>query len=224
MFDLVAFGVFPYVAFALAIAVGLYRYFRDRFTFSSFSSEFLEKRQLFWGSVPWHYGIVILLIGHLIGLAFSGAVASFNSDPARLYALEITALGLGLFALLGVCLLIVRRLIVPHLRGVTTIADAFLLFTLLVQVVTGIYTAIFERWGTAWYLSNAVPYLVSILKLSPEVQYAATLPLVTQIHVLNAWVLVAFFPFSRLVHIFTLPVTYLWRPYQTVVWNRRPYR
>jgi nitrate reductase gamma subunit len=221
MFDLLLYGVWPYVAFALAIAGGLYRYYRDRFSYSSFSSQLLEQRLLFWGSVPWHYGIIILLIGHLIGLAIPGAVAAFNGQPPRLYVLEITAFGLGLFALLGIVMLVARRLRVPAARVVTTRMDAVLLALLLFQVVLGLYTALFLRWGSWWYLSNAVPYLSSLLRLNPDVQYAATLPLATQLHTINSFLLVAIFPFSRLVHIFTIPITYLWRPYQTVIWNLR---
>ncbi len=224
MFNTFLFVALPYVAIALAVSVGLYRYFRDRFTYSSLSSQFLEKPTLFWGSVPWHYGIVLLLIGHLIGWVAPGAVDAFIGAPVRLYILEVTALGLGLFALFGIVALLARRVALPRVRAVSTRMDYVLLVLLLVQVVTGIYTAIFQRWGIAWYLSNAVPYLVSLVTLQPKPEYAATLPLATQIHVVDAWLLVALFPFSRLVHIFTVPITYLWRPYQTVVWNRRPYR
>ena len=221
MFDVFLYGAFPYLAFALAIGGGLYRYYRDRFSFSSFSSQLLDRRRLFWGSVPWHYGIVVLLIGHLIGLVVPEWVAAFNGAPIRLYILEITAFGLGLFALGGIVILILRRLTSPYAAAVTTRMDAVLLFLLLVQVLAGLYTAIFQRWGSWWYLSNAVPYLISLVTFNPQITYAQTLPLVTQIHVVNAFLLVAIFPFSRLVHIFTVPITYLWRPYQTVVWNRR---
>lgn len=221
MFDVFLYGAFPYLAFALAVGGGLYRYYRDRFSFSSFSSQLLDRRQLFWGSVPWHYGIVILLIGHLIGWVIPDWVAAFNGAPVRLYILEITAFGLALFALAGIVILILRRLTSPYAAAVTTRMDAVLLFLLLVQVLAGLYTAIFQRWGSLWYLSNAVPYLDSLVTFRPQIDYAQTLPLVTQIHVVNAFLLLAIFPFSRLVHIFTVPVTYLWRPYQTVVWNRR---
>ncbi len=221
MFDVLLFAVWPYVALAIAIAGGVYRYNRDRFSFSSLSSQLVESRQLFWGSVPWHYGIVILLIGHLIGWAIPSGVAAFNGDPMRLYILEITAFGLALFALFGIVVLILRRVTSPHARAVTTPMDVAVLLLLLFQVAVGIYTALFARWGSWWYLSNAVPYLNSLVTLQPKVQYAATMPILTQLHLVNAFLLVAIFPFSRLVHIFTVPITYLWRPYQTVIWNRR---
>ncbi|MGE5620679.1 MAG: respiratory nitrate reductase subunit gamma [Sphingomonadaceae bacterium] len=222
MFDILLYAVFPYVALVTAIVGGVYRYRLDRFSFTSLSSQLLESRQLFWGSVPWHYGILAVLFGHLIGWAAPGAVAAFNGAPVRLYILEITAFGLGLLALAGVILLIVRRAASPRARAVTTRMDALLLLLLLIQVLAGLYTALFARWGSTWYVSNAVPYLNSLLTLRPNVQLAATLPLPAQIHVVNAFLLVAIFPFSRLIHVVTVPVTYLWRPYQTVVWNRRP--
>ena len=222
MFDLFLYGVFPYVALAVAITGGLLRYYRDRFTFSSQSSQFLESRQLFWGSVPWHYGIVTLLVGHLIGLLVPGWVAAFNGVPLRLYILEATALGLGLLSLTGVLALLTRRAVSPRIRAVTTPMDLILLVLLLGQVVLGVYTAVFQRWGSWWYLSNAVPYLVSLVQLNPQIQYATTLPLPTQLHIIGAFLLTAIFPFTRLVHMLTVPITYLWRPYQTVIWNWRP--
>jgi nitrate reductase gamma subunit len=221
MFDTFFYAGLPYLALALAIGGGLYRYYRDRFSFSSFSSQLLEKRLLFWGSVPWHYGIVLLLIGHLIGLVVPGAVAAWNGEPLRLYLLESIAFGLGLLSLVGIAVLIVRRLSSPYAAVTTSRMDGVLLFLLLVQVLTGLAIALASRWGSWWYLSNAVPYLWSLVTLTPQVDYARTLPFMAQMHLVNAFLLVAIFPFSRLVHIFTLPITYLWRPYQTVVWNRR---
>ncbi len=221
MLDLFLYGVFPYVALALALVGGLWRYFRDRFSFSAFSSQLLENRSLFWGSVPWHYGIVILLVGHLIGWLIPAGVAAFNAVPLRLYVLEITALGLGLLALVGVAILLYRRAVNPRVRAAGTPMDVVLVVLLLAQAALGVYTAVFVRWGSWWYISNAVPYLNSLLVLNPQIQYATSLPLLTQLHVLNAFLLVAVFPFSRLIHVFTYPITYLWRPYINVIWYRR---
>lgn len=220
MFDVFLYAGLPYLAFALAIGGGLYRYYHDRFSYSSFSSQLLEKRQLFWGSVPWHYGIVLLLIGHLIGLVLPGGVAAWNGEPLRLYLLESTAFGLGLLSLVGIGVLIVRRMTSPYAAVTTTRMDVLLLVLLLVQVLAGLVIALVSRWGSWWYISNAVPYLWSLVTFTPQIEYARTLPFMAQLHMVNAFLLVALFPFSRLVHIFTLPITYLWRPYQTVVWNR----
>jgi len=221
MFDTLLFAILPYLAVSIAVVGGLYRYFQSRISFSSLSSQLLENRQLFWGSIPWHYGIVILLVGHILGWIAPGGVAAFIGVPARLYLLEVTAFGLGLFALVGITALILRRTTSARVRAVTTAMDMLLLLLLLFQVVAGLYTAATVRWGSWWYISNAVPYLTSLVILQPKIQLATTMPLVVQLHILNAFLLVAIFPFSRLVHIFTLPITYLWRPYQQMVWNRR---
>ena len=107
MFDTVLFAAFPYVAIFIAVLVGAYRYANDRFSYSSFSSQFLENRALFWGSVPWHYGIIILLLAHVVALLLPGVWATVIAVPARLYVLEVIGLVLALSALLN--LLLVTR-------------------------------------------------------------------------------------------------------------------
>src|SRR3989304_8738693 len=108
--DFLILVAFPYVAVILAVAVGLYRYFFDRFSYSSISSQFLEKRTLFWGSVPWHYGIGLILVAHLLALLLPGPWAALLGAPVRLYVLEVTGLALAGMALIGLALLFVRRL------------------------------------------------------------------------------------------------------------------
>jgi nitrate reductase gamma subunit len=222
MFDFVLFVAFPYVAVILAILVGIYRYFNDRFSYSSFSSQFLENRTLFWGSVPWHYGILIILLAHLLAALFPTQWAVLIAAPLRLYVLEVTGLALALMTIVGLVLLIVRRLRNVRILAVTSAADWVLLVALLVQVVLGFWVALFYRWGSDWYLYTAVPWLVSLATLNPQVQYVTALPWVVKLHMLGGFFIIAFFPFTRLVHVVTFPITYLWRPYQVVIWNRRP--
>ncbi|MCC7353371.1 MAG: respiratory nitrate reductase subunit gamma [Anaerolineae bacterium] len=220
MFDIVLFVGFPYVAVILAVLVGIYRYFNDRFSYSSFSSQFLENRRLFWGSVPWHYGIIIVLLAHLLAALFPGAWASLIGSPVRLYAMEVTGLALALLSLVGLTLLILRRLRNTRILSVTTAMDWVLLVALVAQVALGFWVALFYRWGSDWYLRTAVPWLVSLLKLNPQIQYVTVLPWVVKLHMLGGFLIIALFPFTRLVHVVTFPITYLWRPYQVVIWNR----
>lgn len=224
MLDTLLFAVFPYVAAALAVGVGLYRYFSDRFSFSSRSSQFLENRALFWGSVPWHYGILIVLLAHLVAVLVPGLWASVLGEPLRLYVLEVTGLALGTLTVVGIGLLILRRLGDKRAAVITSTADWVLLACLFVQVVFGVYIALFYRWGSFWYLSNAVPWLWSLVRLDPQLAYIATLPWPVKLHFFNAFLLVALFPFTRLVHAVTAPVTYLWRPHQVVLWQKAPGR
>ncbi|MEE9166579.1 MAG: respiratory nitrate reductase subunit gamma [Candidatus Neomarinimicrobiota bacterium] len=221
MFDHLLFAVFPYIAITLAVVVGVYRYMTDRFSYSSFSSQFLENRQLFWGSVPWHYGILIILLAHLLAALFPHTWATLIAAPVRLYILEVTGLALALLTLIGLGLLILRRLRNARILAVTSPMDWVLLTVLLVQVALGFWVALFYRWGSDWYLHTAVPWLVSLFKLNPQIQYVTALPFVVKLHMLGGFVIVGLIPFTRLVHIFTVPVGYLWRPFQVVIWNRR---
>lgn len=221
MFNRFFFEFFPYIALATAITVGLYRYFSDRFSFSSLSSQFLENRNLFWGSVPWHYGIMIILAGHLVGMAVPRSVQVFNAVPLRLYILEVSALAFGLLTLFGLTALVYRRITSTRVRAVTSRMDVVLLTMLLFQVASGIYVALTYRWGSAWYVTNAAPWLRSLVKLGPVPDYMTTLPLMVKLHAINAFALVAVFPFTRLVHVTTVPLTYIWRPYQVVIWVRK---
>lgn len=221
MTDLILFAVFPYVAVALAIAVGIYRYTIDRYSWSSQSSQFLESRALFWGSVPWHYAILLILLAHLLAFLFPAGWGALVGKPLRLYLLEITGMALGLATVIAIALLIVRRAANHRVATVTSVVDWFLLAALLLQVATGVWIAFTLRWGSVWYLHTATPWLWSLVKFDPQVQYLAVLPWVVKVHAVNAFVLVALFPFSRLVHVVSVPLTYLARPYQVVVWYWR---
>jgi nitrate reductase gamma subunit len=220
MTDMILFGVFPYVAVALMIGVGIYRYCVDRYSWSSQSSQFLESRVLFWGSIPWHYAILMILLAHFLAFLVPSGWAVVVGNPLRLYLLEVTGLALGLSTLIAVSLLILRRATNARVSAVTTVIDWLVLVALLVQVATGVYIAFTLRWGSVWYLHTATPWLWSLLKLDPQVHYLAALPTVVKLHAFNAFLILALFPFSRLVHVISVPLSYLGRPYQVVVWYR----
>ena len=220
MTDMILFGVFPYVAVVLMVGVGIYRYCVDRYSWSSQSSQFLESRVLFWGSVPWHYAILIILLAHFLAFLIPSGWAVVLGNPLRLYILEVTGLALGISTLIAVTLLIVRRSLNARVSAVTSAVDWLVLAALLLQVATGVYIAFTLRWGSVWYLHTASPWLWSLLKLDPQVHYLAALPTVVKLHAFNAFFIVALFPFSRLVHVVSVPLTYLARPYQVVVWYR----
>lgn len=221
MLDLLLLVVFPYVAVILAVLVGVYRYTSDRFSYSSQSSQFLENRTLFWGSVGWHYGVIIILLAHLLALLFPAQWAALIAAPVRLYVLEVTGLALALLTVVGLALLIVRRLNSARVLAVTSPMDWVLLAALLAQVALGFWVGLVYRWGADWYLHTAVPWLVSLLTLEPRIEHVTALPWVVKLHMLGGFVIVALFPFTRLVHVVTVPITYLWRPHQVVIWNRR---
>jgi nitrate reductase gamma subunit len=220
MSDIFLFAVFPYLAVVVAIAGGVYRYRTNRFSYSTLSSQLLENRKLFWGSVPWHYGIVVVLLAHLAGFLMPGLWASITSAPAALYTIEVVGFAFGLAALVGLCVLIVRRYTTERILAVTSPMDGVLLVALLVQVALGFYVSLAYRWGADWYVDTAVPWLISLVSLNPQTQYVSSLPWVVRLHMLTGFVVIALFPFSRLVHLIMFPFWYLWRPYQLVISNR----
>ncbi|HEX5473603.1 MAG TPA: respiratory nitrate reductase subunit gamma [Vicinamibacterales bacterium] len=221
--DIVLFAVFPYVAVITAIAAGTVRYTRNRYSYSSLSSQLLENRKLFWGSVPWHYGITAILLAHLLAWLLPGAAHAVLGRGAQVFTWEALGLALAVYAFVGLVILVARRL-PPEARArrTTSSMDWILLFLLLVQVFSGMLIALFYRWGGQWYLSTAAPWLWSLVTLQPRVSAVAALPAPIRLHIVVGFLLILLFPMSRLVHIAVPPITYLWRPYQVVVWRRRP--
>jgi nitrate reductase gamma subunit len=216
------FAALPYVAVVLFLVGTIHRYRRETFTYSSLSSQLLENRQHFWAVVPFHYGIITVLAGHIVAFLIPRQLLLFNSRPLRLYVLEVSALIFGLSTLIGLVAVVLRRLTDPRVRVVTSRADWVLYALLLLQVFGGVYVAVFHRWGSSWFAASAAPYLWSLLKLNPDINVIAAMPFMVKVHIVNAWLVIAFFPFTRLVHILVVPNHYLWRKRQVVRWNRRP--
>jgi nitrate reductase gamma subunit len=221
MLDMILFVVFPYVAVALAVGGSLYRYYTNQFSFTSLSSQFLESDIQFWGSVLWHYGIIPTLVIHLAGFVVPGVMAALHSTPETLYLSELAGKVFGIMALVGAGVLLVRRLSSSRVRIVTTPADWIILVLLFFQVFLGMWMAFVYRWGATWFIHTVTPWVVSLATFQPAPQFVTSLPLIPRLHFLNATLLVALFPFGRLVHIVSFPVTYLWRRFQVVIWTRR---
>lgn len=213
------FGALPYAAFLLLVVVTIARWRTQEFSVSSLSSQLLESRKLYWGSVPFHWGISLILLGHLTALVIPGAFELWNGTPVRLAVLEITGLALALWAAFGLVVLFIRRLGTPRIQAVTKPMDIVVLLVIAVQIVTGIWIAIAYRFGSVWGTSVMVPYIRSLIVFQPDTSYMEPLPVVIQTHVLAFWVFMLVFPFTRLVHIITLPFWYMWRPWQKVVRN-----
>src|SRR3972149_1408321 len=138
MSDVVLFVILPYVAVTLAVVGSLYRYFTNRFSFSSQSSQFIEKEKLFWGSTLWHYGIVPTLLIHLAGFTIPKVMAALHSTPNLLYLTELVGKVFALMAFAGLSLLLFRRLSLSKIRVLTTPMDWVVLVLLLNQVILGL--------------------------------------------------------------------------------------
>lgn len=219
MNDIVLFGVVPYVAMAVFFIVTIQRYRQRKFTYSSLSSQFLENRRHFWGSVPFHYGILVVLAVHALAFVAPGAVLAWNASAFRLQLGEIVVLAFAILTLVGLVNIMARRLTNRLARKVTSAGDWVIYALLLVQVGSGIWIAVFHGWGSSWFATSATPWLWSLVTLRPDVSFIAAMPWIVKLHMLNAFLLIGFFPFTRLVHVLVLPNQYLFRREQVVIWN-----
>ncbi|NTV48160.1 MAG: respiratory nitrate reductase subunit gamma [Geobacteraceae bacterium] len=206
------FVVMPYAALALLIFVTPYRFCSNRLTWSAYSTQFLERDTLFWGINPWHYGILPVLAAHFLGVVFPAPMKAFLGNQNNLIIFESISLALGLFALFGCVLLLLRRVNTPILKKVTFAADWVLLYLLAAQALSGVYVATFMRWGSQWYLHTAVPYLWSLMTFNPQIEYVADFPLVFKLHAAGAFLIVALLPFTKLVHLLYMPFRFLMDP------------
>ena len=222
----ILFVVFPYVAIVVFVLGLAYRYTRRSFTISSLSSQFLEGRQLFWGSVPFHIGLLVLFFGHLVAFLLPQAMLAWNQVPVRLLVLEVSGLVFGITVLFGLVALMYRRFTNARVRAVTTRTDIFIELLLLAQVVLGVWVALGFRWGSTWFATDLSPYLWSIVLLAPETAAVYAMPWIVKLHIVGAFVILFAIPFTRLAHVIVAPLHYVVRPYQQVIWdwNRKTIR
>ena len=221
MNGIILFAVLPYLALLSLLLGSIYRYTYSGFQVSSLSSQFLESKQLYFGSRPFHWGIIFIFFGHLTAFLTPRAILAWNRVPLRLYILEITAFAFGIMLLTSLVLLIVRRFKTKRLYEVTSKMDVLVYIILLVQVITGLWIAYFFRWGSSWFAMVLTPYLRSVFAFNPDIIAVVQLPLMVQIHIVSSFIMIGIVPFTRLMHFLVYPFAYLWRPYQQVIWNYR---
>lgn len=189
------------------------------FKVSALSSQFLEGRQLFFGSQPFHWGLIFLFFGHLIAFLFPQSVIAWNSVPVRLLILEISAFAFGILTVIGLVLLIIRRISNKRLHQVTTLMDIVVFLILTIQIVSGLWIAFFFKWGSSWFASVLTPYLYSIFSFNPNIAAVSQLPLMIRVHLVSFFIMLALIPFTRFIHFLVFPLSYFWRSYQYVIWN-----
>lgn len=220
MTNILLFVVLPYACLAIFLVGSIYRYMNRGFSVSSVSSQFLEGKKLFWGSQPFHWGLFFLFFGHLIAFLFPRAVLAWNGQPVRLLILEVTSFAFGLSALLGVILLVWRRMTTKRVQMVTSKMDVVVFLVLLVQILSGLAVAYYNRWGSSWFAAFLTPYLRSIFVFNPQIDAISSVnSLALKIHVISAFSIIGLIPFTRFIHFLVYPVDYLWRSYQQVIWN-----
>jgi nitrate reductase gamma subunit len=207
-----AFVVFPYVSITICILGNLYRFAVDPYRWNAKSSEIFEKRTLLFASNLFHYGILLALMGHVMGLLIPQSVYDAFWISGELHTAIAYFLGIafGMPALIGLALLILRRNRDTRVLAITTKRDHITAALLLITVGVGTYNVLF---GHYYVLDTVAPWLRGILTFRPNTSLLADVPFLYKLHILSAFALFAFAPFSRLVHIWSAPLSYVRRSY-----------
>lgn len=219
LYDTLVFTVFPYLCLTTFVVGHSYRYATDRYGWNARSSEFLEKDALFYGSVLFHGGILLTLAGHAGGLLVPQSLfdlVGIDSD-AHLSIAYWSGLVVGIAALVGSLLLLWRRLGNPRVKAAGTVNDLITISGLVLVVAIGLYNVVFGHFNV---LDTVAPWIRGIITFRPDPYLMRTVPLSYKLHILSALALLAFSPFSRLVHIWSAPVFYFVR--SQILFRRKP--
>ena len=224
--DLVLWEVLPYVTIVLLVAGTVWRWRYDRFGWTTRSSELYESRLLRIGSPLFHFGLLFVIAGHVLGLVIPESWTFRAGVSERGYhATALTLGGLaGITTLTGIAILIYRRRRTGPVFMATTRNDKTMYVVLVSAILAGLWATLVSggiRAGIAGYdyRATVAPWFRSIFVLAPDVRLMAAAPVDYQVHTLVGMALFAVWPFTRLIHAFTVPVHYLFRPY--IVYRRR---
>jgi len=219
------FGIYPYIALTVAILGSIARFERDPFTWKSSSSQLLRRKQLIMGSVLFHVGVLIIFGGHLVGLLTP--IAIFDALGVSHGAKQILAMAgggvAGIMALVGGIMLLQRRMGDARIRATTTFADTGILMLLLMQLVLGLLTITvsmghldgtemvkFMNWAQGIFTFDGA-----------AASYIADVSIIFKLHLFLGLTIFLVFPFTRLVHMLSVPVRYVFRPGYQIVRSRR---
>ncbi len=219
MLELFAFVGLPYAAILICVAGTVWRFRNDQYGISSLSSQFLEGKKLLWGSAPWHIGILIIFLGHFVAFLLPGVWQRLMAVPLLLATAETIGIAAAVLCLLGLIVLFYRRLTTARLQKSTNIGDFIVATLLLAQVGLGLMVAGGYRWGASWSTGTLTPYVWSLITFSPDATIIRDMPIAIQAHVVGAWLILLVLPFTRLIHMVSVPLQYLFRSPQKVVWN-----
>ncbi len=215
---------YPYVCLSAFIFGSIIRFDREQYTWKASSSQMLRKRQLFWGSNLFHFGILFLFVGHTVGLLTPKSIYTLFVTPEQKQLLAIIAGGIaGAICFIGLTLLLHRRLFDARVRQTSTYMDLAILIIIWVQLVLGLVTLPYSLAHTDGsvmiQLSNWAQGILTVQPIDARTLQGLDWPYL--VHLVLGMTIFLLFPFSRLVHIWSAPVWYLGRRGYQVVRTRR---
>ncbi|HPF47562.1 MAG: respiratory nitrate reductase subunit gamma [Alphaproteobacteria bacterium] len=218
--DFFLFQIFPYIAIFVFLLGCLLRFDCDPYSWRSKSSQFLRRKQLIMGSILFHVGILFILAGHAVGLLTPIVVFdTLGISHGAKQVLAMSAGGIaGVFCLTGLLMLIHRRLFDPRIRANSSLADILILFLLLFQLLLGLITITVSMQHLDGHeMVKFMEWAQHIVTFRGGANtFIADVAFVFKAHITLGLFLLLVFPFTRLVHALSVPVGYIFRPYQIV--------
>jgi len=215
--DIFLWVILPYITLTIFVLGHIYRYNTDQFGWTAKSSELLEMQRLKWGSLFFHWGIIFVFLGHVAGILIPKGFYDVVGVSDHLYHFGAFWFGgtAGLACVIGGAILFLRRVSVKRISINSHFTDYLSLVFLGLVVLAGFTNTIgySASGGTFDYRLAIGPWFRSLFIFRPNPAYMATAPVGFQVHVLLAFLLFAIWPFTRLVHVWSLPLTYLKRRY-----------
>jgi nitrate reductase gamma subunit len=214
--ELILYAVLPYAAIATFLVGHWWRYRRDQYRWGARSTQLLESRWLKYGSTIFHFGVLAAIGGHVLGILIpiSWTREIGLSDDAYHVISAVGGIAAGAAVILGFAVLVVRRFRFPRVRATTTRMDLVVFALLAILIVTGMLCTLTSNLGEEiHYRETVAPYFRSLFALDPrpELMTGGEVSFIFQFHVIGAWFLYALWPFSRLVHAWSIPVDWLRR-------------
>jgi nitrate reductase gamma subunit len=213
----------PYVAFTSFVVGHIWRYRHDQFGWTTRSSQMYESRLLRLGNPLFHFGLLAVLFGHVLGILIPASWTAALGVSEHAYHLMSVSFGTlsGLVTVAGLAILLYRRVTVSAVRKATTTNDKVMYLLLTAAVVTGMLNTVGSNLigGGYNYRETLSPWFRSLFTQSPQPELMVGIPINFQVHNLVVLALLAIWPYTRLVHVFSAPLGYLVRPY--VVYRSR---
>jgi respiratory nitrate reductase gamma subunit len=226
--EILLYAVLPYAAIAIFIVGHWWRYRRDQYGWGARSSQLLESRVLKYASTIFHFGVLAAIGGHILGILIprSWTAAVGIGDETYHVIAVIGGMAAGVAVCVGFALLVYRRVRFPRVRVTTKGIDIAVMGLLAAGIVTGMLATIMNFGDAVHYRESVAPYFrqLFILDPQPELMTGEAVNFIFQSHVIVVWFLYALWPFSRLVHAWSIPVDYLRRspvPYRSRGGRRR---
>ncbi|WP_411350272.1 respiratory nitrate reductase subunit gamma [Paenibacillus sp. WLX2291] len=209
--------IFPYACMVIFVVGHIFRYRTDQFSWTAKSSEFIEKKQLMIGSMLFHIGIIPVIMGHIVGLGIPASWMTAMGVSEHMYHLGAVYGGglFGIVTLIGMLILTSRRFTIRSVRRLSSASDLVVNTLLLFIVFMGMYATLFTNavQPDFDYRETISIWFRGLFILQPNASLMHDVPLSFKIHALTGFAIFAFWPFTRLVHVWSVPLNYIGRSY-----------